>query len=519
MKKTAKLILMLTAFLGGLLASAAVASAQNLTFPYLANGDGVRFELTLTNPTPGVESGRVEFWSDQGAPMNVAFQGFNADGPIPFELSPGGALKLESRGVGPLAVGYAVVFSENASTLLQGSLVLTIASNEVSISPSRGHTRAHLYVEENARANTGIALANTGDQPVRVKLRLMDASGQLVTEMETEIPARTNRAEMFGQIFENVSGDFSGTVHATSDRQFHMVGLRQQRESLSISGLPNAPFAYPGTGSQLVFLADSGIRIDPLIHSETELDKSVFELTGLWQSQRPQMIQIRNTHPDRAVTLHLRFTNENCEEVLGFLLVLKCDQAITFDPFRFTLPGTGVGGPPIRTDQLLFGADGLMQAAPISARQFGTGRFLLTVTTVGAQLNGGNVAELLYPNEISTPGVCGMTTVNTGVVQGVSKENLSYCNAIPISFDYLAGTFHSTEQCAGRQLAADARIQGSTAFLRTLNRVSELCVRQTIPALCPAAKIMEGLQQASDCADAASVLTVTFDDEELSLMP
>ncbi len=502
------------------MASAYAASAQNFTFPYLANGNGVRFELTLTNPTPGVERGRVEFWNDQGERLDFAFQDFNADGPIAFELEPGGALKLESQGEGPLVVGYAVVVSDNASSLLQGSLVLTIASNEVSIPPSRGHTRAHLFVEDDARSSTGIALANTGEQSARVMLRLMDTGGQLVAELETEIPARTSRAEMFGQIFDDVAGEFSGTVHATSDRQFHMIGLRQQRGNLSISGLSNAPSAYPGTGSQLIFLADSGVRIDLSSHSEVELDQTVFELTGVRQSQRPQMIRIRNTHPNRAVTVHLRFTNESCEEVLGFLLVLECNQEISIDPFRWTLPGTGVAGPPIRTDQLLFGAEALPpDVNPISARQFGTGRFLVSVTTVGSRLNGGSLADLLYPNELSTPGKCGMTTVNTGVVAGVSKENLTFCNAFPVSFDYLSGGFQTTVQCAGRQMAADVQFRTSTNFLRTLTRVGEHCVRQNVPALCHAGKLMESLQQASDCADAAGVLSVTFDDEAFSLMP
>ena len=42
----------------------------------------------------------------------------------------------------------------------------------------------------------------------------------------------------------------------------------------------------------------------------------------------------------KSVTVHFRYFNDNCEDILDFLVVVTCNDTLLFDPFNFVIPFT-----------------------------------------------------------------------------------------------------------------------------------------------------------------------------------
>ncbi|HXK60881.1 MAG TPA: hypothetical protein PLP42_13405 [Acidobacteriota bacterium] len=232
-------------------------------------------------------------------------------------------------------------------------------------------------------------------------------------------------------------------------------------------------------GSHLTYIVDTGVnaraKFGAAIDAE-EVTGNVLEdldlagpdgqldLSKVYQNY----ISITNTHPTQAVTVHFRYFNDNCEDLLDFLVVLSCNDTLLFDPFNFEIPGIGentrdrIFGP-LRPGKVL---------EPITTDQFGSGRFVITAAASGADYvhkGGGRdpEAEILFPNEFSAMAGdddCNMkadtaansitafessgTTLeqtttgavaNVGANPGLTASNLHVFNASQIAFNYLIG--------------------------------------------------------------------------------
>ena len=158
-------------------------------------------------------------------------------------------------------------------------------------------------------------------------------------------------------------------------------------------------------------------------------------------------ISITNTHPTAAVTVHFRYFNDECIDVLDFLVLLTCNDTLIFDPFDFDIPGTS-----FNTQTRIFGpAVGLF--TPIRAADFASGRFLIFATAAGASSNADDYAEIRFPREFDgfiedgTDDTTGFTDhCNNlqddsyfGVQAGLVASNLHVFNSSAIVFNYLIG--------------------------------------------------------------------------------
>ncbi len=179
----------------------------------------------------------------------------------------------------------------------------------------------------------------------------------------------------------------------------------------------------------------------------------------IWQN----FVAIANTHPYLAVTVHFRYYNDNCEDLLDFLVVLTCNDTLIFDPFNFVIPYTG--GVNTRT-RLIGPATEVL--TPISVIQWGSGRFVITAAASATTRNWDDAPDILFPEEwkgldekcnIETNGdlidtvytVAGLDAKiagfdsdaqglrNVGTVPGFNRNNLHAFNASQICFNYLIG--------------------------------------------------------------------------------
>ena len=454
--------------------SAVSAQQPTLTFPHFASGDGIKIEVNLTNPAPHIEKGYVLFLDDSGKPMSLMVDGTQTSR-ADFSLPPGGAQKLRIVGTDQLQVGYALVVAENVASSLVGNLVFTVNKLfDLSVPDSKPTTFARLFVERDPAVNSGYAVLNRGDRAIKISLLVRDQNGLEIGATSVDV-GPGEKASGFLNFVIGVP-EFIGSLEASSDSPFYILGLRQ-RPTGSVAALPAAVSTGPIVGSQLLFFLDSGIDVRAGGYSEEELNsKTVYELTGLTKPANPTAIKIVNNNRSQAVTVHVYFLNDKSRDYMDFLLVLKCGETRTFDPFDYEIPGAGG----FRTSNLLFGY-GLppeAAAARLPAAQFGSGRFVLSVVAVGANLDDDNEPEILYPNEVAMIGVCGVTPVNTGSKPGFARGNLNVFNALPVVFDYLSGNHvYVPAGLDGSTFSADETLKALSVFTRTLVPVTGVTER------------------------------------------
>jgi hypothetical protein len=228
-------------------------------------------------------------------------------------------------------------------------------------------------------------------------------------------------------------------------------------------------------GSQLLYIVDSGINLNTAGFTSTQLAaNNVNQLLGITGAQgeiQTNFLSITNTHPTRAITIHFRYFNDVCEDLLDFLVILTCNDTLIFDPFNFNIPGASLGGNPINTKSRIFGPD-LSSAFPaIKGTAFRSGRFLIFATAAGTVFSGGQLSyqsNILFPNElgVALDGECNIDASsktgtlfrqapdgefdqdqdpnegqfrNVGSQAGLSNRNLHVFNATAVSFNYLVG--------------------------------------------------------------------------------
>ena len=156
--------------------------------------------------------------------------------------------------------------------------------------------------------------------------------------------------------------------------------------SASSRNIPAGTVVDPG--SQLLYIVDTGINISAAVEAGqfTEADvaaqnvNGLLGITGAAGEVQTNFISITNTHPTKAVTIHFRYFNDECEDVLDFLVILTCNDTLLFNPFDFEIPAASLGGNQINTKSRIFGPD-LSDAFPaIKGDKFACGRFLIFAT-------------------------------------------------------------------------------------------------------------------------------------------
>ncbi|HUV12068.1 MAG TPA: hypothetical protein VMY18_00425, partial [Acidobacteriota bacterium] len=236
-------------------------------------------------------------------------------------------------------------------------------------------------------------------------------------------------------------------------------GYNQFAKEIQTKSTPAGTVVEPG--SQLLFLLDTGVDANIWDDPDPEVDDhfaswSVLELSGgnVSGPTTPNFIAITNTNPTDAVTVHFRYFNTDCDDILDFLLVLTCNDTFFVDPFNFAIPGASKN-----TSQRFFGpssgnplglgiCDGTTlpcwdPALPgITGLVYGDGRFLLQVTASGDPIdNADPVADWLFPKEITgdLSDCTGVAAGSIGATAGLNDDNLHILNASAISFNFLNG--------------------------------------------------------------------------------
>lgn len=497
-----------------------------LTFPLIASGSQSRTEIALTNPGANREEGVIQFWTSDGQPMPLSFSGIRSSS-HPFQVPPGGILRLVSDGFGELQVGYATVSTARPSSSLTGTAIYDLQGARVSVPASQLSHQNHVYIQRGLSANSGLALANPSDTKVKVVITLFDQEGNVRREEEFDLGPRGHLSKLLDELFSRIGSEFSGTAQAIASRPIALLGLRvrSQGQQLSIATLAGSPSAFERTVSQLLFTADAGVNLRGMGFSDAQLQsQTVRELTGVGKATRSSMIHVANTNPEHSTTVHVRYFNDRCRQVLEFLALIPCAEEYSFDPFDAAVP---VAGRNLSRRFFGEGAAGDYPDAPMTAAEFGSGRFLVSVTAVGASRFSDDQADILFPFEQAPAGSCGVAAESTGGTPGFSSDNLHSCNARPMSFNYLSGAQSADRQglCRGSAIQLED-LTDQSGFTRLLTEEvgdggSPCLSNPILPAdACTVLSSLEALGS-SQCIDGpvGATLKVRFAQEAFQLLP
>ena len=307
---------MCLAFLSG----STLLCAQTLIFPQIADGGGIRSEIILTNPASTEDSGTIAFKNGNGDALSVMVDGMPQSS-INYLVAAGGVFKLETDGTGDTQTGYATVVSDNQNSQITGTIIYNISGFEASVPSSSSSPSHHVFAERSLTADTGIALANPGDENIAIALLLLDQNGQTAGQATLDLPAGGQLAQFINQVFDPIAPDFQGSVHAQSDDPFAMVGFRQ-KTSGSLATLSTSATAFstdPGSQGE-----------DPCGNALGNGDDIIPGPSGPEQPAD-------NDNPFRSLTIHP--TNPNVlivgTERNGFLK--SSDGGTTWERFRLGL--------------------------------------------------------------------------------------------------------------------------------------------------------------------------------------
>ena len=222
-------------------------------FPHFAAGGGWITQLILVNPTDGILTGRVEFFSQgsdmvPGAPATVTIDGVAASSfaySIPGRSSrrfvPSGASMVTTSGSvrivpdpgnsAPSGLGV-FSFKPNMFTVAEAGVPL--------LEPA---TSVRMYAESTTSIQTGVAVANPSSSPATVTFELSTLPGTSTGLTGTAtIPGNGQIATFLDQIsgLENLTTPFQGVlrISTTSTAGLSIVGLRShvnQRDDFLIT--------------------------------------------------------------------------------------------------------------------------------------------------------------------------------------------------------------------------------------------------------------------------------------------
>ena len=197
------------------------------TFPQLASGQGLTCEIVLTNPGSQIVHGTVYFFDSSGEPLSVPLGESSVDS-WEFTLPAGGSVTTTTGSAETLAVGYAEVKVDRLDSRVAGSLVYRLGDHELSVPGGSLVTQGHIFVDQGPEGDTGVAVANSSDEVLHLRLLALDSAGNPLASKEREVPAREKFAELVYQVLDGLPAEFTGSLHLVGDRGFTMIGLRQR---------------------------------------------------------------------------------------------------------------------------------------------------------------------------------------------------------------------------------------------------------------------------------------------------
>jgi hypothetical protein len=204
-------------------------------------------------------NGSISRLTNPGA-VNLTQRPYATSISTPFVASTAGS-------AGTLTVGYGRIQADAGQPLPAGLAVFGLRQNgvlvtESSVPASRIVAAGRVFAERGANVNTGIALANPGDEAATVSFHFTDAGGTDFGNGATIIPPRQQIAAFLNELPFNGPNSILGTFSFSSSVPIAAIALRgfsNERGEFLITTLPVAePGTPPAGGATIAHFASGG---------------------------------------------------------------------------------------------------------------------------------------------------------------------------------------------------------------------------------------------------------------------
>lgn len=198
------------------------------SFAQVGDGGGIRTTFLLINQGSSTVAAEVIFASQEGAPFSVTLNG-QTDSSFSIEIPAGGAVKLTTSGEGDqVRSGWA---SLEADGEIGAQLFFEIFSagslaTQAAIEPNTGFKRADLFVNQQGRTRTGVAIANETGGQIAVRVTLTDQTGIELDQKVITLEAQSQISQFVDEFFPGVEIT-QGRLNLNSSGPFSVTTLQQ----------------------------------------------------------------------------------------------------------------------------------------------------------------------------------------------------------------------------------------------------------------------------------------------------
>ena len=206
------------------------ALAEEVVFPHLGAGDILTSQIILLNPTAEVLEGEIILTASSGLPLEIELNGQKGNR-FPYRLEPDGVFQGTLTAGDSVLSGYARATVTQGNRAPAGTVIFQFRDaagrlqSEAGVGAGRPTRQARVFVDT-VGTQTGVALANPGNDAQTVTFRLQGLNGVILAETEREIPGAGHLAIFAGELFEDIPQDFRGVLTIESSHPVVPVTLK-----------------------------------------------------------------------------------------------------------------------------------------------------------------------------------------------------------------------------------------------------------------------------------------------------
>jgi len=191
--------------------------AEMLYFPQVVDGGGYQTTIIITNPGQSIVTGTLRFYTPGGQPWRLSINS-SSNSEFPIVLGISASARFVTSGTGNIAVGWA---SLESTGILSGVATYEVRSGgalmeTVGVLGALPLKQFTVPADYDSHANVGIAIINTGSEPLTVHLSLLDESGSVIqtsTDPDYEnIPVHGYVTKYANQAFPSIPSIHRGTL-------------------------------------------------------------------------------------------------------------------------------------------------------------------------------------------------------------------------------------------------------------------------------------------------------------------
>jgi hypothetical protein len=254
-------------------------------FPHFVDGGGYTTSLILLNTSASIETGTLQFFDNNGHPLDVHWAGSFTSSALGYSIPAGGFFILQTDGSPEnLKSGWVRLMPNPGSSTPLGSGVFGFNTQDKLVSESGipaalSTTHARVFVDLRNNHNTGLAISNltSGNSSITVRAFQMDGATPAGSSLgPLQLSGYGHDAKFADAFINGLPDEFIGVLDVSSNSPFAALTLRSltnERDDFLMTTFPIAdatrsapfPIVFPhivdggGYTTEFILLNPTGV--------------------------------------------------------------------------------------------------------------------------------------------------------------------------------------------------------------------------------------------------------------------